>query len=115
MSESNMKEEVADSLLSLSNWIYASLAIFLTFSLYKLKQARHRKRKHHQGIKYIEKGKIIIAIEIKDFVVRYGQKNIYGYLPLNIQLKESPLEALRRKIFSLGHYYKPMFPLTKIK
>lgn len=65
-------ESSAPGLLSLSSWIYTSLAIFLAFSYYKLKQARRRKRKHHQGIKLIEKQKVIIAIEIKDFVVRFS-------------------------------------------
>lgn len=77
--------------MSLSGWIYASLAIFLAFSYYKLKQARKRKRKHHHGIKLIEKHKIIIAIEIKDFVVRFSEKYQQGYLPLNIQLATSTL------------------------
>ncbi|MGK4277386.1 hypothetical protein, partial [Escherichia coli] len=60
------------SLLSLSNLIYASMAIFVVYTFYKIKQARKRKRKFQHGIKYIEKGKIIIAIEIKDFVVKFG-------------------------------------------
>lgn len=66
------REDSSSGLLSLSGWIYTSLAIFLAFSYYKLKQARKRKPKHHHGIKFIEKHKVIIAIEIKDFVVRYS-------------------------------------------
>ena len=65
-------ENVPIGMLSLSSWIYASLVVFAAYTYYKRKQARKRKRKQHHGIKFIEKQKVIIAIEIKDFVVRYS-------------------------------------------
>ena len=66
-------------------------------------------------MKYIEKNKIILAIEIKDLVVRYTDKPTSGYLPLNVNTFTSKFQAFRRKIFNLGHYYKPMFAVHKIK
>lgn len=60
------------------------MTIFVVYTAYKLKQARKRKRKIHNSIRIIEKDKIILAIEIKDFVIKYAEKPAYGYLPLDI-------------------------------
>lgn len=62
--------------------VYTSLALFVAYSVYKLKQARKRKRRANNKIKIVDNDKIVLAIEIKDFIVKYSQKYSYGYLPL---------------------------------
>jgi hypothetical protein len=49
--------------------------------VHSLKQARQRNRRVNNNIRFIDRDKIIIAIEIKDLVVKYAEKSEYGYLP----------------------------------
>ena len=88
-------------MLTISIWIYVLILtiMFFVYLSYKLKQVRKRKSKPYQNIKYIPKNKIILAIQIKDFIVWYDQKKLPGYLPLNVQNTSTFYQNLKRKIF----------------
>ena len=59
--------------------------------------------------------KIVLAIQIKDFVVRTSTKMKSGYLPLDISNSQGIFINAMKNIMGWGNYYKPMFSLRKIK
>lgn len=63
----------------------------------------------------VPNSKIIIAIEIDGFLVKYQQRMGPGCLPLNIKRHENPLMKLFRGAYGSNDYYRPMFSLQKIR
>lgn len=54
-------------------------------------------------------------MEIKDFLVSYTSKYTTGYIPLDMLNDDNLVVKLINKVFGIGKFYKPMFPVQKIK
>lgn len=104
-----------DGFMGLSFWVCSSFALFFAFSLVKLKNARKRKQIKHHPSKGVENSKIVIALEIKDLLIKYSTKSSVGFLPLELPTKPSKWEELKRKFFNVGNFYRPIFSIQKTK
>lgn len=63
----------------------------------------------------VPQSKIIIALEIDGFLVKYQNRLASACLPLNIQRQESFIAKVFRRVWGLGDYYRPLFSLHKIR
>ena len=54
-------------------------------------------------------------MEIKDFLVRYSNKAISGFIPFDAPNYDGYMIQFIKKIFGIGNFYKPLFPVQKIK